>query len=456
MAGIGFELRRILREGTFFSTCRAYAYAALIASGPWLVSVMSLGAVGLIWGDSVDRQRYEIFRTTIIYTYALSLILIGLVQLLTARYLADRYFLGQVRFTRAAYLTVSTLICAVGWPCVLAMYAFFDLSAAYILVASVFFLLVCLTWMAMVFLSSIKDYNQIVLAFAAGGCLGIFGAVKLGAVFPELGSLAGFTLGQALTFFWLLARLLSEFPSGGAWDREMFAWFKKYWELGLIGFLFNSAIWVDKFIFWYSRDSRVVVPHFRTNDIYDAPNFFAYLSILPTLTLFLMRIETRFYEHYSDYYAKIIAKGTYRDIMAEKHGMIRALRACVREVMVFQGLVTGVCIFFAPAILEWLQLFPLQIPLFRICLLGAFMQALVNVIITLLFYFDLRRRILWTSVIYLATNGLVSWWCSLQDFRFYGYGYLAAGVAALAVAQWMLQKSVNELEYLTFARQPVG
>lgn len=88
----------------------------------------------------------------------------------------------------------------------------------------------------------------------------------------------------------------------------MLTYFLKYWELALIGMLFNLAIWVDKIMFWFAPDSRMVVPYLRTHDMYEGPIFFAYLTIVPTLAIFLVKIETKFYEHYHDYFAKIISK----------------------------------------------------------------------------------------------------------------------------------------------------
>ena len=44
MAGIGFELRRILVKDSYTSTLRAYIYAGLISSGPWVLSIIGLAA----------------------------------------------------------------------------------------------------------------------------------------------------------------------------------------------------------------------------------------------------------------------------------------------------------------------------------------------------------------------------------------------------------------------------
>ncbi len=47
MAGIGFELRKMLRGDSFLSDMSAYLYAAMVSSGPWLMSVLCLAVLGL-------------------------------------------------------------------------------------------------------------------------------------------------------------------------------------------------------------------------------------------------------------------------------------------------------------------------------------------------------------------------------------------------------------------------
>ena len=38
MAGIGFELRKLLRKDSLLGLVQAYAYAGVIGSGPWVLS----------------------------------------------------------------------------------------------------------------------------------------------------------------------------------------------------------------------------------------------------------------------------------------------------------------------------------------------------------------------------------------------------------------------------------
>ena len=48
MAGIGFELRRILDRDSYAATLQAYIYAGLISAGPWVLSILSVLVVGIL------------------------------------------------------------------------------------------------------------------------------------------------------------------------------------------------------------------------------------------------------------------------------------------------------------------------------------------------------------------------------------------------------------------------
>ena len=77
---------------------------------------------------------------------------------------------------------------------------------------------VSLIWLAMIFISAVKDYIQIVMAFAIGTAISIGGALWLSRSFGAEGHMLGYIAGQAVIFFWLVARLTSEFPAGAIWD----------------------------------------------------------------------------------------------------------------------------------------------------------------------------------------------------------------------------------------------
>ena len=456
MAGIGFELKKILRKQTFLSEFTAYLYAAMVSSGPWLMAIICLAVLGVYRGSGlVGVREHEIFRATVIYTYAFSLIFVGLVQLVVTRYLADKFYEKETRMTLATFLTCTILLFVFGTVLSALFYGYFEISLVHKFSAVVLFLVVDMIWLSMIFLSAVKDYNSIVYAFAGGSVLSIFAAMQLGKLVGSEGYVVGYTLGQALIFFWLLGRLLKEFPAGGLWDSDFMAYFKKFWDLMCIGFAFNLAIWVDKIVFWLAPDSRMIVPWFRTNDLYEGPVFFAYITIVPTLALFLLKIETVFYEHYRSYYGKVIGKWDMANILKEKDLMIRALKESLREVLIIQGATTLLCLFFAPELVKMAKMTPLQVPVFRIALIGSFLQVLLALNIIILFYFDLRKTVLAVTMVFIVSNAGLSYITTLLGVQFYGYGFTYACLVSLLFSFYLLNGKVRDLEYITFAGQPV-
>ncbi|MBC7206380.1 MAG: histidine kinase, partial [Methyloversatilis sp.] len=48
MAGIGFELRKLLKKDSLLGLVQAYSYAGVIGSGPWVLSIVGILMVGLL------------------------------------------------------------------------------------------------------------------------------------------------------------------------------------------------------------------------------------------------------------------------------------------------------------------------------------------------------------------------------------------------------------------------
>jgi len=95
MAGIGFELRKILKEDRILSFTKVYGYSAILSSGPWVISIVAILLVGFInlanMGEVSDAFRFQVVVTYAI-ALASSLIVTGVLQLPFTRYIADLIF----------------------------------------------------------------------------------------------------------------------------------------------------------------------------------------------------------------------------------------------------------------------------------------------------------------------------------------------------------------------------
>ena len=455
MAGIGFELNKMLHNQSFSSEIKAYLYSAIISSGPWLISIICLAILGIFSGIGLGVIEHELFRSIIIYTYAFSLIFIGLIQLVSIRYIADLLYKKKTQNIFATFITCTILVLLFGMIFSSLCYAFFEITLLQKVLSVILFLVVCMIWLSMIFLSAIKDYNSIVYAFVAGSLLSIIAAIQLVNFIKTDGYLIGYLIGQSFIMFCLLARLLTEFPPSEFWDKGLISYFKKFKDLILIGFIYNLGIWVDKIVFWTAHDARVITPYFKVHDLYEGPIFFSYLTIVPTIALFVLKIETHFYQHYKQYYAKITGKKDMASILDEKRMMLIRLKESLREVLIIQGSITAICIIFAPDLAQMVKLSPIQVPLIRITLIGSLLNVLLYMIMIIMFYFDLRKCIMKVSMTFLVTNASLSFLTTKMGFQFYGYGYTYASLISLVFAFYLLHVSMQDLEYITFAKQPI-
>ena len=229
MAGIGFELNKILAKPGYTSLLRAYSYAALIGSGPWLVAVVSLGLLGLVLTNLGLEDEVRIFFVSISLVYALTLVLTGPVQMVLTRHAADQQFLEKPEnifpafvFTlgwSSLFFTAFGLVLFVG--CVPGP-VMFRLAAALLVVV------VAGIWVASIFLTAIKDYQQVLLAFLIGCAVSLLGAWGLAAKFGLTGAMVGFTVGHAVLLLLLCASIFKEVGNHTVGDASFLGCFVKY------------------------------------------------------------------------------------------------------------------------------------------------------------------------------------------------------------------------------------
>lgn len=455
MAGIGFELNKMLNRNSYWGNVSAYLYATVISSGPWLISIVCLAILGVYRGAGLNSVTHELFRTTVIYSYAFSLVFIGTGQLVITRYLADQFYANKLDAILASFTTSVTVLMPAGAALMSGFYAMTDTILLHKVLGVILFSVICMIWLCMVYLSAIKDYHFIVIAFSAGSAISVIAAIGLGYYFQTIGYLSGYMVGQLVIMFMLMVKILIEFEPNRIWDPELIRYFKKYHNLVWIGLFINLGIWIDKFIFWLAPDARSIRLGFLTHDLYESSVFYAYITVIPTLALFLIKIETRFYKHYQLYFQHIMQKKSFKTITEEKRKMAAILRQSIRDIFIVQGIITSVCIIYAPQLATFAKLGALQIPSFRVGLAGAFLHVLFSITVIILFYFDLRKDVLIASALFLGLNILFTITSIHLGIQFYAYGYTYAALIALIVAFSMLQYRLEDLEYITFSNQPI-
>src|SRR2546426_5235875 len=415
MAGIGFRLKRLIAEESYGGWLRAHLYGAVLSAGPWLLSIFTLASLSLLSRGIVDDPARDLFRTMVAWTYSFSLVTTGALQMVITRQLADALYLGRLG------VVVTAFRWTMGWTALahLGLGAIFyglapGLPPGARLFGVMLLVVVSSTWMAMIFVGAAQDYASVV-------------AARIEREFPARGDAERLRFGRAL---------------------------RKYRALAVAGTCYNAAIVADRVVFWCSAEGRRVSSWFWTSP-YDTAVFLAYLSVVPSLTIFLVRVETDFYDRFREYYGAVSKHGTLAQVLHAKERMAECLRESLRRVFLAQGPLSLALIAFAPWIAAGLGLDRLQAAMLRPLLVGAALHILALFGTIILLYFDRRREAAEVSAIFLVANLALTAAILWAGPRFYGQGYPMAALLAAAWAYHRLEQTLRDLEYLTFASQPM-
>ena len=459
MAGIGFELRELLRRDSLWGLVRAYAYAGLISSGPWVLSILGVMGIGMLSVGPVAAVEVRQFLVSVTYLMAGSLILTGALQLTFTRFIADRLFDKQERSVLPNLLGALTL--AIGAAGVLGSLVFVPLPEAMawahlggsvvyrvLLVVTLATLSGC--WITVVLLSGLKEYRRVMGSFLAGYFVSFVAALAL-RPFGLSGLLAGFLAGQILLLFLMLALVVARYPSDRLVSFEFLDRRRAYLSLSATGLLYNVGIWIDKLIFWFTPStSEPVLGPLRASIIYDLPIFLAYLSILPGMAVFLVRVETDFAEEYHAFFDAVRGGETLGEIRRRRDRLTLAVRRGVSEILKIQGITVLVLLLAGPRLLDYVGISRLHLQLFSIDLVGVAMQVLMLAVFNVLFYLDERRAVLSLSALFVAINVVLTIASQAAGPAFYGYGFALSTAVTSIAGLLVTSRKLDRLEMHTF------
>jgi uncharacterized membrane protein len=454
MAGIGFELRKLLIPRSLTGTMRAYLYAGVISTGPWIISILSIILLNLVLQPVLTEPERVLFSTTITHSYALALILTGGLQFVLNRHAADEISakrpesilpnaIGALLLTAVLSLVAGAVLFGALTP-----ESLFHKAASIAL-----FVYVCLIFVASNYLSVLLHFRSIVAGFLIGYLASGFAAWYATTHWGVAAGIAGFAAGHLVLFAFLLGCLRRELAGAGipAADWSFLGHFRRYPGLILCGFLYNLGIWVDKILFWHlSAENRTVSGVLHASPEYDLAIYLSLLSIVPGLTVFFLRLETDFADRFNQFFYATNRGGRLVDIVAAKERMIDSLRSGFIHLLSTQAIVTLSLLIYAGHIGSWLGIGAIQEGIFRVTLIGAFLLMLFLALMTILFYLDDRKGALLACIVFVSANAGLSLATVLANEAWYGFGFVVAAGAAMFITAWRVNARIARFEYHVF------
>ncbi|MBX2838482.1 MAG: exopolysaccharide Pel transporter PelG [Gammaproteobacteria bacterium] len=455
MAGIGFELRKYLNDDSFTGTLKAYGFAGLISAGPWVLSILGVMLIGLVaLSQKVGGLEIKQFTTSVTWIMGGSLVLTGLLQLVFTRFVADRLYEGRERIINAnlfgALLVTTTVSAFIG---VALAFTVFHESFAYECLLLVNFVALSNIWIVVIFVAGLKQFKVILYAFGIGYSTTVLLSFVLLSYGLE-GLLVGLLIGHSVLLFLMLGVVIPEYPVNEVLRKDFMQRTQIFPVLIAVGFFYNAGIWVDKLIFWlYPGTSEAVIGPLRASVIYDLPIFLAYLSIIPGMAVFLLRIETDFAEAYEGFFAAVRGNASLQEIEILGNQMVIAVREGLFQIIRVQGVTVLLLYLLGPVIIDWLGISEKYVHLYYIDLVGVAAQVLMLAMLNVSFYLDKLKDALYLCMTLFVTNGVFSWISILLGPVYYGYGFGLSMTLTTFVGIYLLSKELDNIEFRTFMKE---
>lgn len=455
MAGIGFELNRLVQQDNLKDVARAYVYTALAAVGPWVYTVCVLAFITSVQGSGAE-SGLTYFRTIIVYNFSVSLVLTAPIFMVATRVLSDAIFAYNVTAIPTTMQKCIWLAIILNLPIGVLWYMtdFYILDVATKITAFANLMLISIIWVLAVFLLALKDYMSVSKAFLWGHLASFF-LIWFSTYFSSdalsaFWLLLYFNIGLVIIVCLLIARIWAEYPYRYNKHFKLTPFFIQYWPLALGGLFYNAAIWADKWLMWFAPESVQLPSLMRFFPAYDHAMFLSILCTVPAFVLFIVVVETNFFNHYQRFYGDILSHRPLKRIMRRHGDLLESVHDGSRQLMLTQALFTLLFIAFAPFLVHFLHGTYAETSILRLGALGGFFHLLMLAATIILSYFDCRKQVMWVYLLFLVLNVIFTIISIQSGFAYYGYGYFFAALISFVCAAIILFLHLKNLLYHSF------
>lgn len=455
MSGIGFELRKLLSGNSLLGVVRAYGYAGIISSGPWVISIVGIICLNFLkYFEFIPVAHIQQFQISVTYLVALSLIFSAFTQHSFIRYVSDRLYEKQFDMILPNYNGVLFFLTALSGLVGFGISLFFiHQTWMYRLLFASSFVVLCDIWFTTNLLTGLKNYKTLLFVFFMGyGLTILFDYVFQN--FELEGLMCGFFMGQSVLLFGLMVALYRFFPSNSFIGFDFLKHGRVFLSLIFVGLFYNLGIWIDKFIFWYSPfTSQSVIGPLRFSMIYDVPIFLAYLTIIPGMAIFLFRMETDFVDCYKQYYSTLEKGEPLFNIIKARYDLIDVSKRGLFDIIRYQGITIFIVFILGPQILTFLKISKYYVYLLNVDVVGTSLLVIFLALLNIIFYLDRMRHALLLTGLFFLLNLIFTLITLHLGVFYFGDGFVMALLIVDVIAAILLDHDFSQLEYLTLMKR---
>lgn len=460
MAGIGFELKKMFAKKGMLSILKAYGYAGVVCTGPMLLGiVLLLGIRVLAEFGGATAHEMELLNSMVTYTLLASLTVTNIFSLVTTRYTADCLYMEKESAVLPSFWG-SVSIMLVGGGILYGIFLFFagiPFHQQFLCLA--LFGELILVWTQINYLTAIKDYKGILLAFSISlAAAWLVGLLLLWLHVPVVTAmLIAICFSYGCMSVWYDILLLQYFPKGEESAFYFLRWIDKYPQLPFLGLFMGLGLFGHLVIMWTCRSKVQVQGLFYGTPIYDIPALLAFLSILVTTINFVTSVEVNFYPKYRNYFSLFNDGGSLMDIRQAEHEMTATLQQELLYTFTKQFFTTIVFILAGTFLLPKLPLGMNEdmLGIYRVLCVGYAFYAVGNCAMLLQLYFADNQGALISGTVFMLITCIGTWILKDKSVIGYGVGFLAGSIAFALTALYLLWHYLRRVMYHVLCSQPI-
>lgn len=438
-----------------------FGASAIVAVGPWLLSVLALSVISLTLTPALGLAAIEDLRLSVIYAFALALAAAAPTATLAAR--RARRAVDEDRGRLAPEIYAVALVVGGVAALTLAIAAVLAFRVTRVEYAMAFVALTTtasMLWTSFAMLSALRRFWRVVACFAIGVAVGVGVGLCTISWTPSVEALMwSFALGLALAHALMFAAATGRAAFESCRLRE--AARAVTCEIGrnrslFAGILFAIiAIWADKLVFWFGPDQVTARSGFAHFPIYDSAMFVAHLSMVPTLAAWLQFQRGALEPLLQGFWRLIGSQPTYGDLSASADALRARVWSGAVAILFVQATCAGMLVMLTPVVIDGLGMGVGQIELIRIGTVAVLMQAVFFVACAILMICDQTRTFCNLNLTFLVLNltlGLIF----QRLFGVSAYGVFVASLVCGVVGILAARRALSEFLFIVFVSGNAG
>ena len=452
MAGIGFELKKIYGRKTLAANLWGTVYSTMTTIGPAVLSAVLLLLLEFLLdraGLTLLEERFFIASTS--YTFVIATLTAVLFAAPVSRYISDCIFLdrecdicpsafGVMMLSSVVSGTIMFLLCA-------GMY--FQDQVPMLFLISYYFLGVLVTdvYSMMTYASALKHYKALTFGFFLGFLLAVavyFLCIRQLGIDKVTSAYIAMVCCYFLILFTLIYQCVKAFGMPRGRYFAFLAYFRRYPKLAVAGLSYTLGIYCPTLIYWFFSEISEKVSILLTAPSYDYALFLAVFVNMPSLVIFVVKVETAFYEKYT-LYVSALNNGAYDLIQKERDVMGRTLRHQLFFVYEIQFIITVVLVCLVSVFFPYLNASAHMLQLFAMLSLAVYTVFCMYFTIVVFYYFSDYGGACISALVFLAVTTLCAAAAALWD-DFYTLPLLLGGLCGWVVAFLLLKRRMEKLD----------